>query len=118
IRDPLVIFQENIVLNDQEHDDHFQNIQSTNWRTVRWKPPDMHPSPLARQDAILTAGLLAASAEGGERDGKKDAKDKIVAGWRNEFRAMETQLTDFENAAYSVFLLLLTRALLAFGANL
>lgn len=116
VRDPLVVFKELIVLNDEEQDDHFQSIQSTNWRTVRWKPPDLHPSPvapLAKQDPILTAALVAAGASVDEKP-----KSTVVAGWRNEFRAMETQLTDFENAAYSVFLLLLTRALLAFGANL
>lgn len=35
-------------------------------------------------------------------------------GWRVEFRPMEVQLTDFENAAYAVFIILLTRAILKF----
>ncbi|KAJ1743355.1 glutamate--cysteine ligase [Coemansia sp. RSA 1821] len=35
-------------------------------------------------------------------------------GWRVEFRPLEVQLTDFENAAFSVFTVLLARALLAF----
>jgi glutamate--cysteine ligase catalytic subunit len=39
-------------------------------------------------------------------------------GWRVEFRSMEVQVTDFENAAFSVFLVLLTRAILAFNLNL
>jgi glutamate--cysteine ligase catalytic subunit len=30
---------------------------------------------------------------------------------------MEVQLTDFENAAYSVFIVLLTRAILSFNLN-
>jgi glutamate--cysteine ligase catalytic subunit len=30
---------------------------------------------------------------------------------------MEVQLTDFENAAFSVFIVLLTRAILSFGLN-
>ena len=38
-------------------------------------------------------------------------------GWRVEFRSMEVQLTDFENAAFSVFVVLLTRALLSFNLN-
>lgn len=38
-------------------------------------------------------------------------------GWRVEFRSMEVQLTDFENAAYSVFIVLLTRAILSFGLD-
>jgi glutamate--cysteine ligase catalytic subunit len=39
-------------------------------------------------------------------------------GWRVEFRSMEVQLTDFENAAFTVFLVLLTRAILSFNLNL
>lgn len=38
-------------------------------------------------------------------------------GWRVEFRSMEVQLSDFENAAYSVFIVLLTRVILSFGLN-
>ena len=30
---------------------------------------------------------------------------------------MEVQPTDFENAAYSIFIVLLTRAILSFGLN-
>ena len=39
-------------------------------------------------------------------------------GWRVEFRTCEVQITDFENAAYTVFIVLLTRALLSFDLNL
>ena len=39
-------------------------------------------------------------------------------GWRVEFRSMEVQLTDFENAAFTVFIVLLTRAILSFNLNL
>lgn len=38
-------------------------------------------------------------------------------GWRVEFRSMEVQISDFENAAYSVFIVLLTRVILSFGLN-
>jgi len=38
-------------------------------------------------------------------------------GWRVEFRPMEVQLTDFENAALVVFMSLLTRAILHFNLN-
>lgn len=39
IRDPIVMFRENIQQDDQEDADHFENIQTTNWRTLRLKPP-------------------------------------------------------------------------------
>lgn len=39
IRDPLVIYKERIELDNATNSDHFENIQSTNWQTVRFKPP-------------------------------------------------------------------------------
>ena len=39
IRDPLVIFEGKVDLDDDKSTDHFENIQSTNWQSVRWKPP-------------------------------------------------------------------------------
>lgn len=83
IRDPLVVFSERVDQDDETSMDHFENIQSTNWQTMRFKPPPVD-SPI---------------------------------GWRVEFRSMEVQLTDFENAAYSVFIVLLTRAILSFNLN-
>lgn len=83
IRDPLVVFTETIDQDDKKDTDHFENIQSTNWQTLRFKPPP---------------------------PGSK-------MGWRVEFRTMEVQLTDFENAAYSVFVVLLSRAILSFNVN-
>mmetsp|Transcript_4566 Transcript_4566/g.5256 ORF Transcript_4566/g.5256 Transcript_4566/m.5256 type:complete len:579 (-) Transcript_4566:580-2316(-) len=84
IRDPLVIFSDRVHVKDDATTEHFENIQSTNWQTMRWKPPPL------------------------ESD----------MGWRVEFRPMEMQLTDFENAAYTVFVVLLTRVILFFDLNL
>lgn len=82
-RDPLVIFSERIDQDDEDSMDHFENIQSTNWQTMRFKPPPPNSD----------------------------------IGWRVEVRSMEVQVTDFENAAFSVFVVLLTRAILRFGLN-
>jgi len=84
IRDPLVVFSELIDQDDSVSMDHFENIQSTNWQTVRFKPPPAHSS----------------------------------IGWRVEFRSMEVQLTDFENAAFAVFIVLLSRAIMEYQLNL
>ncbi|KAI9356225.1 glutamate-cysteine ligase-domain-containing protein [Zopfochytrium polystomum] len=84
IRDPLVIFEELLSVDDTTSSDHFENIQSTNWQTMRFKPPPPNSS----------------------------------IGWRVEFRSMEIQLTDFENAAFAVFVVLLTRTILSFDLNL
>ena len=67
---------------------HLIFFHSTNWQTCRWKPP---PPPSTH-------------------DGKEDPH----IGWRTEFRSMEVQLTDFENAAFTVFVALITRVVLAF----
>ena len=48
---------------------HFENIQSTNWNSLRFKNPPTEDSTI---------------------------------GWRVEFRPMDIQLTDFENAALTV----------------
>lgn len=95
IRDPLVIYQQRLHLDNTTETDHFENIQSTNWQTVRWKPP---PAPVSANDGGV----------GGAPH----------IGWRTEFRSMEIQLTDFENAAFSVFVALLSRVILTFDLNL
>ncbi|GMF51082.1 unnamed protein product [Phytophthora fragariaefolia] len=90
IRDPLVIYQQRLHLDNKRETDHFENIQSTNWQTVRWKPPP--PAPSSTEDPHI--------------------------GWRTEFRSMEIQLTDFENAAFTVFIALVSRVILTFDLNL
>jgi len=90
IRDPLVVFDGAVEeVDDETQTEHFESIQSTNWQTVRWKPPPPRNSP----------------------------NDPHI-GWRTEFRSMEMQLTDFENAAFSVFIVLLQRVILTFDLNL
>lgn len=85
IRDPLVVFSDRIAVDDTKSSEHFENIQSTNWQNVRWKPPP------------------------------PDAKNM---GWRVELRTMEVQLTDMENAAFTVFSVLMSRVILFFELNL
>ncbi|CAD1808733.1 Glutamate-cysteine ligase family protein [Candida parapsilosis] len=94
IRDPLVIFSERINQDNKLSNDHFENLQSTNWQTLRFKPPALYES---------------------DTNGKIDFSDK--PGWRVEFRPMEVQVTDFENAAFSSFITLLSRAILKFRPN-
>ncbi|KAF7547229.1 hypothetical protein G7046_g9061 [Stylonectria norvegica] len=83
IRDPIVVFEEDLQELDLDKTDHFENIQSTNWQHMRFKPPPADNS----------------------------------IGWRVEFRPMEIQVTDFENAAFTVFMVLVTRAILSFDLN-
>lgn len=83
IRDPIVVFNEDLKELDLSKVDHFENLQSTNWQHMRFKPPP----------------------PGNE------------TGWRVEFRPMEIQITDFENAAFSIFIVLITRVILSFDLN-
>ena len=80
VRDSLCLYREKI----EDETDCFENIQSTNWQSMRFKPPPYY-SPI---------------------------------GWRVEFRTMDLQLTDFENAAFVTFLVLFTRVILSFKLNL
>lgn len=84
VRDPLVIYEELLEQENAASMDHFENIQSTNWQTLRFKPPP--------------AGS--------------------TIGWRVEFRSMEVQPTDFANAAFCVFQILLTRTIFSLGLNM
>ncbi|XP_037300151.1 glutamate--cysteine ligase catalytic subunit [Manduca sexta] len=83
IRDTVSLFSERVHQDDENDTDHFENIQSTNWQTMRFKPPPPNSS----------------------------------IGWRVEFRPCEAQLTDFENAAYVCFVVLLTRVILSYHLN-
>jgi len=88
VRDPLVAFEGSIEeVDDTASVEHFENLNSTNWQTLRWKPPP--PRKMCGP----------------------------YIGWRTEFRSMEVQLTDFENAAFTAFVVLLTRVLLIFDLD-
>jgi glutamate--cysteine ligase catalytic subunit len=65
----MVIFDEKIEVDNTKNLNHYENISSTNWNSVRFKVPPSFDGPI---------------------------------GWRVEFRTMEVQLTDDENAAYSI----------------
>lgn len=86
IRDPLVMYDQMIEIDDHVRNEHFENIQSTNWQNVRFKPPPLD--------------------------------NPLHIGWRVEFRVMDIMPTPFENSAYSVFVILLARALLKYKARL
>lgn len=49
---------------------------------------------------------------------KPPSLDSTDLGWRVEFRPMDIQITDFENAALAVFMALITRVILTFDLDL
>lgn len=83
MRDPLIMFSGKVHQNDDEDTGHFDNINTSTWLTLRFKP------------ALPNTDL----------------------GWRVEFRPCDIQLTDFENAAVSCFVILLTRVILHYRLN-
>ena len=63
---------------DENDTNHFENLNSTNWNSVRFKPPPSIDSTI---------------------------------GWRVEFRALDVQITDYENAALITLLNIMTKVL-------
>ena len=63
---------------------HFENLQSTNWNTLRFKSPPSTDSDI---------------------------------GWRVEFRPLDIQLTDYENAALTVFVGMLVNIINEFSLD-
>jgi len=114
-RDPLVIFEDGIEVDDARCMDHFENIQSTNWRTMRWKLPSLEIGLHAEEQANRKSqsGANSESIVGATQQ----QSDLAGPGWRVEFRSLEVQLTDFENAAFSILVVLAARSLLAMGYN-
>lgn len=94
IRDPVVIFSERVDQDNTLENDHFENIQLTNWQTLRFKPPALYPSGTSIEQLATKPG------------------------WRVEFRPLDIQLSDFENAAYSVFIVLVGKAILKYNPDL
>jgi glutamate--cysteine ligase catalytic subunit len=103
IRDPIILFKERLQIaenNDAQRlqgsllpepePDNFENIQSTNWQTMRFKPPPFNQDEVESQNRI---------------------------GWRVEFRPIEVQFTEFENAAFVSFVILLSKAIKHFNLN-
>ncbi|KAL6928174.1 hypothetical protein ACO0SA_002906 [Hanseniaspora valbyensis] len=88
IRDPIVIFEENVDDVD-DNMDHFENINSTNWQSLRFKIPH-----------------------------KISEGDAPEPGFRVEFRPLEIQLTDFANAAFSFLLNIIVQFMLSPKTNI
>jgi len=78
IRDPILCYE------DSSGRDDFENIQSSNWRSMRLKPPK-----------------------------EKIGGEGAPGAWLVEVRPMEIQPTSFENTAYLVFVVMFSRMVLS-----
>lgn len=84
VHDSVVIYGDRTHY-DPETTEHFENFNSTNWNSVRFKPPPSLDSNI---------------------------------GWRVEFRTLDVQITDYENAAYITLVNLMTKVINDFDVNL
>jgi Glutamate-cysteine ligase len=109
---------------------------------MRWKCPSLEMgleaerrSEVKQSRQQLSAAPVVSSAESSgvgsvvsavvgdvsKKETEKETDEKDIQtfgpGWRVEFRPLEIQLTDFENAAFSLLTVLSTRSLLAMGYN-
>lgn len=121
--------------------DHFENIQSTNWRSLRWKTPALEVGlqhhqekqekekehvKQRQEDEKLEKPVhrggetqnIALSSDNPSESNASSTLQQYGPGWRTEFRPLELQLTDFENSAYSLLVVLLSRCILRTGCSL
>ncbi|EUD68011.1 glutamate-cysteine ligase catalytic subunit [Plasmodium inui San Antonio 1] len=90
LRDDFTFLEdyEETVLSSHQH---FENFQSTNWNSVRFKPPPILSSHCNGPSSI---------------------------GWRVEFRTPDIQITDFENASVVTLIMVLSKFILKEKLNL
>ena len=88
VRDPLVLFEGMIEeLDDAVATDHFENLQSTNWNSVRWKPPPagasegrttampLHHGSLSNEKRTRGAPRVSSPREKNDRSSNRRADD-------------------------------------------
>jgi hypothetical protein len=85
---------------------------------MRWKPPTLEVG-LANERIRRQAEIEADDDDDGRVDAAQRPPINKVdlqshgPGWRTEFRPLEVQLTDFENAAFALIVVLLARSIIA-----
>jgi len=89
---------------------------------MRWKPPTLEVG-LANERIRSQAEVEADDDDDDDDDGRVDTAQRPPIhkvdlqshgpGWRTEFRPLEVQLTDFENAAFALIVVLLARSIIA-----
>jgi glutamate--cysteine ligase catalytic subunit len=87
---------------------------------MRWKPPVLEVglrNAQQRQEALRDDEVSSSSASKAEKQHLRAALQEAGPGWRTEFRTLEVQLTDFENAAFAALVVILSKTILARGYN-
>ena len=86
-RDPMFLLKEDFLSVEENDTSLFDMFNCSNWRLLRFKPPPI----------------------------KSEESNQI--GWRVEFRPTELQITDFHNAAFATFIILITKAIIKLNLN-
>jgi len=68
VRDPMVIFKDKIEVDNEANTNHFENFQSTNWNSVRFKPPPSFTSEIGWRVELRTAELQIKDIENASLD--------------------------------------------------
>eukprot|EP00331_Platyophrya_macrostoma_P009164 CAMPEP_0176425816 /NCGR_PEP_ID=MMETSP0127-20121128/11595_1 /TAXON_ID=938130 /ORGANISM="Platyophrya macrostoma, Strain WH" /LENGTH=636 /DNA_ID=CAMNT_0017807011 /DNA_START=33 /DNA_END=1943 /DNA_ORIENTATION=+ len=68
LRDPMVIFKDRVNVDNETNTNHFENFQSTNWNSVRFKPPPSFESPIGWRVELRTAELQIKDIENASLD--------------------------------------------------
>jgi len=89
IRDPITLWRERVELDDEKESDHFQSDHFQHFQSTNYQSLRFKPPP-----------------------------PNSSIGWRVEFRPMEVQFTEYENAAFTIFMVLITRVLLRLFTNI
>ncbi len=83
----MMLLHDDLFSTDTNNTAVFDLFNCSNWRLLRFKPPPI----------------------------KSEESNQI--GWRVEFRPTELQITDFQNAAFASFIILLTKAIVKLNLN-
>lgn len=101
-----MIFEGLVEVDDSATTEHFESIQSTNWQTVRWKPPPMKANACSPHVGWRTEPLSLILFEVSTILWYPVVPSGQAVSAEPRFRSMEVQMTDFENAAFTAFIVI------------
>ncbi|OAL38049.1 hypothetical protein AYO20_02501 [Fonsecaea nubica] len=99
-----------------EHHSSMDSLLASHYANILTRDPIALTKNELRSHESLDLFEILHSAVWPHVDFKLPSKDG-AAGWRVEFRPLEVQLTDVENAAFAVFVTLVARTILHYGLN-
>ena len=68
VRDPMIVFKDKVSVDNKSNTNHFENFQSTNWNSVRFKPPPSFSTEIGWRVELRTAELQIKDIENAALD--------------------------------------------------